>query len=232
LPVNGGWTLTPESDRSLRHGTDPAGLTKAVERAQELLADLPGIVAARRVGRDVLRAVATEERSYETGGVLPVRNVGIDTALQRGVVFAVLKDRSFRPPPAPTVYLVEELEEVRPGGAGSVVPPEQTLEAGGRRYRILGEEVLPGHGPYTERTVDLAGTFVMVPGRRGNPKKPSYFLVPALGFAELEAAQQRLGIRRVFSISPSARTDALLRERCGFPQDPELATLLVGFDGD
>jgi hypothetical protein len=90
--------------------------------------------------------------------------------------------------------------------------------------------VLPGHGPYHERTVDLAGTFVMFPGRRGNPKKPSYFLVPALGFVELEAVQERLGVRGVFSISPSARTDALLRQRCGFPQDPELATLLVGFD--
>jgi len=212
----------------------PVRETTILQEAERLLIGLPGIVAVRRIDGDVLREVAEEERSYQSGGILPVRNVGIDTALRRRAVFAVLKDRRFRPPPAPTVYLVEECDpeqsEGGPTSSAPPVPPGQRLEAGGRSYRILGEEVLPGQGPYRERTVDLAGTFVMFPGRRDDPKKPSYFLVPALGFAELEASQERLGIHGVFSISPSARTDALLRERCGFPQDPALATLLVGFD--
>jgi hypothetical protein len=235
LPANGGWTLRLESEGGDRPAGTPPEESGPLREAQALLEGLPGIVAVRRIDPVVLRDVAEEERSYQRGGLLPVRNVGIDTALQRQEVFEVLKDKSFRPPPAPTVYLVEELGAAGAADAGAAdaapkVPPGQTLEAGGRTYRILGEEVLPGHGPYHERTVDLAGTFVMFPGRRGNPKKPSYFLVPALGFVELEAVQERLGVRGVFSISPSARTDALLRQRCGFPQDPELATLLVGFD--
>jgi hypothetical protein len=180
-------------------------------------------VAVRRANREVLARVLAEEKRYESGGILPVRNLGVEVAAEREVVFAVLKDRSFRPPPAPTVYLVEECDAAE-------VPQEQVMHAGGHTYRILGEEVLPGKGPYAERTVNLASSFVMFPGRRGSAARPSYFLVPALGFAELEEAEARLGIRGVFSISPSSAADALLRELCGFSADPGLATLLVGFD--
>ncbi|MBN1838198.1 MAG: hypothetical protein JW820_20235 [Spirochaetales bacterium] len=187
------------------------------------MAGLPGIVTVRRVPGPVLARVLAEEERYGSSAILPVLNLGVRVAAAREVVFAVLKDRSFRPPPAPTVYLVEESE-------GEGVPPEQQIEVDGRCYRILGEEVLPGCAPYTERNVSLGDSFVMFPGRRGNAAKPSYFLVPPLGFSELEEAAERLGIRGVFSISPSASADALLRELCGLPMDTELATLLVGFD--
>jgi hypothetical protein len=243
LRANEGWTLPSEPSSERRTGSRSTSRSGSVSNspscgpsdrhpdserailiaAEELLADLSGIVAVRKIDGAILQEAAAEERRYESGGILPVRNVGIDTALARRAVFAVLKDRSFRPPPAPTVYLVEE-------HGGGDVPGEQLLQAGDRTYRILGEEVLPGRGEYEEKTIELAGSFVMFPGRREGPNRPSYFLVPALGFAELEAAQAPLGIRGIFSISPSAGTDALLRERCGFPPDPELATLLVGFD--
>ena len=196
---------------------------RRLQACRELLAGLPGIVRVRRVADAILSRVLEQEKRYEAGGILPVRNLGVEDAAARDVVFAVLKDREFRPPPAPTVYMVEESD-----GAG--VPPEQLIRNGERIFRILGEEVLPGRGPYAERIVSLADSFVMFPQRRCSARKPSYFLVPALGFAELEEAGQRLGIARVFSISPSAPADALLRQLCGFPEDPELATLLVGFD--
>jgi len=222
--------------RAAGSGCGPGPTQEVVAAAEQLLAALPGIVAVRRVDGPILGQAAAQERRGEHGGILPVRNLGMQTALERQVVFALLKARSFRPPPAPTVYLVEELEGGGCGGtgggcaAGAGAPPGQLIRTGDRSYRILGEEVLSGRDPYTEKTVKLSGSFVMFPERRTDPRRPSYFLVPALGFAELEEAEGRLGIRGVFSISPSASTDALLRELCGFDPDPGLATLLVGFD--
>jgi hypothetical protein len=207
------------SDSSPGFAESPA----VVRAAGKLLADLPGIVAVRRVDERILSQVAAEERGYESRGILPLRNIGIETAQERQVVFALLKDKSFRNPPAPTVYMVEESE-----GAG--VPAEQLIVAGPRTYRILGVEVLPGRGSYAEKIVSVGDSFVVFPERRASPQRPSYFLIPALGFAELEEAQDRLKIRNVFSISPSASADALLRELCGFPADPRMASLLVGFD--
>ncbi len=202
----------------------------AVER---LLAGLAGIVGARQVGRDVLERVAAEEGRYEKSALLPLKNEGIRQVLERQVAMAVLKDRHFREPPGPTVYLVERIEEgAPPEGAGpdGAVRAGQVLEADGARYRILGEEVLASRRPYAEKTLFLADSFVLFPERRASPARPSFFLIPPLGFDELERRQGELGICRVISISPSSQSDLILREASGFPVDTSLATLLVGFD--
>lgn len=192
------------------------------ERAIRLLREVPGIADVRSVERQGLLRVAALEESYGGSGFLPILNLGMRTVLQRQAALAVLKDRRFRPPPAPTVYLVEDL----PGSASA----EQTLRVGERSFRVLGEEILDPRSVWSERTMRLGESFVLFPERRSDPKTPSYFLVPPLGFQELEAQQGELGLQRVISVSPSARADALLRELCGFPADPRLATLLVAFD--
>jgi hypothetical protein len=143
---------------------------------------------------------------------------------ERQAALALLKDRRFREPPAPTVYLVERAGEAVGGPAG------QVLEAEGARYRILGEEVLASRRPYAEKTLFLAGSFVLFPERRASPGTPSFFLIPPLGFAELEERKAELAIHRIISISPSSQSDLILREACGFPADTGCATLLVGFD--
>ena len=79
-----------------------------------------------------------------------------------------------------------------------------------------GEEVLASRSPYTEKIIPLGDSFVIFPDRRSGNKIPSYFLVPPLGFPELEAISDRLGISGVLSISPSAQADDCLREACGF----------------
>jgi len=197
-------------------------------RVERLLAGLPGVVAVKGVGRDVLGRVAAEEARYEKSAFLPLKNEGVRQILERREAVALLKNRAFREPPAPTVYLVERIEEGEP--AGGAASSGQVLEADGARYRILGEEVLASRRPYTEKTLFLAESFVLFPERRASPGTPSFFLIPSLGFVELEQRQGELGIRRVISISPSSLSDLILREACGFPADAELATLLVGFD--
>ena len=192
-----------------------------------LLAGLPGIVGAKLVSRDVLERVAAEEGRYEKSAFLPLKNEGVRQMMERQAAVAVLKDHHFREPPAPTVYLVESAEGAGPGG---VARAGQVLEADGERYRVLGEEVLASRRPYAEKTLFLADSFVLFPERRASPARPSFFLIPPLGFPELERRQEELGVCRVISISPSSQSDLILREACGFPVDTSLATLLVAFD--
>ena len=192
-------------------------------RVLELLSGIPGIVAVRRVGRETVGEVVELESRYERGALVPLKNLGVRTAFKRDVAVGVLKDRHFREPPAPTVYLVEELQS-------GDCPAEHRISVEGRSYRIVGEEVLASRSPYSEKTITVGESFVIFPDRRSSNKTPSYFLVPPLGFPELEELRQHLGIAGVLSISPSAQADTCLREACGFPPDPSLATLLVAFD--
>jgi hypothetical protein len=163
------------------------------------------------------------ESSYEKGALVPLKNLGVRIALKRDVAIGVLKDARFREPPEPTVYLVEEDRE-------DGVPSGQWITVDCTRYRIVGEEVMSSRSPYSEKTISLGDSFVIFPDRRSGNRIPSYFLVPPLGFPELEMLADELGIAGVLSISPSAQADSFLREACGFSPDPALATLLVAFD--
>jgi len=197
---------------------------EAAQRALRLLRAVRGITDARTVDRPGLQRVAALEERYGSTSFLPVVNLGVREVLERQLVLAVLKDRRFRPPPAPTVYLVEDLQGACPETGAPV------LDTGSRRFRILGEEVLDSGRVYAEKTMRLGASFVLFPERRSSARTPSYFLVPPLPFQELEEAREELGIERVISVSPSAQADGLLRELCAFPPDPGLATLLVAFD--
>ena len=194
-----------------------------VEGALEVLSALPGIVGVKRVRREIVEQVVAFESRYEQGALVPLKNLGVRVALKRDVAVGVLKDGHFREPPEPTVYLVEEC-------TGSDDPSGHCITVEGSRYRVVGEEVLASRSPYSEKIISLGDSFVIFPDRRSGHKIPSYFLVPPLGFPELEAIADRLGIGGVLSISPSAQADTCLREACGFSPDPALATLLVAFD--
>jgi len=191
---------------------------------QQLIAGLNGIAGVCPVRPEVLDRVVAQEARYEKGNFIPLSNLGVREVRERDAALALLKDNHFREPPGPTVYLVEE------AGEANTPARAHLLEVGERRFRILGEEVLASRQPYREKTIFLADSFVLFPERRVAPRIPSFFLMPPLGFPELEQRQEELGIRRVISVSPSALSDQLLREACAFSPDTALATLLVGFD--
>jgi len=205
-------------------GKDPAVKEERLRSIQRLIAGLHGIVGVSPVEPEVLDRVVTQEERYEKGNFIPLSNLGVREVRGSDAVLALLKDNHFREPPGPTVYLVEEV--VEPNTAAGT----HLLEVGERRFRILGEEVLAGRQPYREKTLFLADSFVLFPERRAAPRVPSFFLMPPLGFPELERRQRELGISRVISVSPSALSDQILREACAFSPDAALATLLVGFD--
>jgi hypothetical protein len=153
--------------------------------------------------------------------MLPVRNLGIAIAAGRDCCIVILKDARFRQPSLPTVYLVEDCVDNR---------AEHTITVEGRHYRIVGEEILPGTNRSSETVISIADSFVIFPGRRSGSGVPCGFILPPLGFAELEERAAELKITGIVSISPSIAVDSVLREYFAFPSTNAFATLLVGFD--
>ena len=190
---------------------------------RSLLQELNGVLQAEPVSDKVRRQIGEIEAGYERTAFLPISNLGIRSVLDREEVWVILKDTRFRPPPRPTVYMVEEL------GDGEA-PQEQMLSVEGNVYRILGEEVLPGCSAVSHDARPIGDGFVFYPQRRKNPKIPSYFLIPPIEFKELEEQHEQLGIDRVASVSPSTLTDQHIRSALGFPNDEAYATILIGFD--
>ena len=191
----------------------------AEEKILGILRTIPGVHRAVRLSdAQRLRAVELEER-HEMSSVIPIRNLGMRMLAERQACFALLKDATFRPPKVPTVFLVEE---DAPEGSAHL------LTVAGRRYAIVGEEVLSGRGPWSEPTIPLESSFVIFPERRRGANVPCLFLLPPISFPELEGEAATLGIRDIVSISPSLSTDALLRESFHFPLTNNLATLLIG----
>lgn len=185
----------------------------------DLLRALPGVRQAVAVGPGLLRRAVDMEGRHERSSVLPVRNLGVRMLAARESCFLVLKDRTFRPPGVPTVFLVEENP---PDDSRPVITVE------GRRFAVVGEEVMTPGQVYGEATIPLDRSFVIFPERRGGSDVPAVFVLPPVRFPELEREAARLGIRDVVSISPSVSTDELLRESFGFPPTNDLATLLIG----
>ena len=192
---------------------------QAGERILEILQRIPGVHRAVRLSdADRRRAVELEELQ-EKSSVIPVRNLGVRILAGRNTCFALLKDGTFRTPKVPTVFLVEE-------DAPEDCP--HALTVAGRRYAIVGEEVLSGGGPYSEQTIPLESSFVIFPERRRGADVPCLFLLPPVSFPELEAEAAALGIDDIVSVSPSLSTDALLRKSFNFPLTNDLATILIG----
>jgi hypothetical protein len=192
-----------------------------VERVLAALGGLPGVVRAAALdGGQRDQALDNEER-YERAASIPVRNIGMRLLRDSAQCFVLLKDARFRPPRVPTVYLVEE---------GAAADARHVLAIGEERYAIVGEEVVEGHGPYLEPTMPLDESFVIFPERRSGAQVPCRFILPPVGFPELEEKAASLGIGRIISISPSLAADTCIRNALGFPHTNALATLCIGCD--
>jgi hypothetical protein len=188
-----------------------------------LLRGLPGVRDARALSPEVrARALALEEE-YEHSCVLPVRNIGVREVVGRQETFVILKDSTFRQPGTPTVYMVEEHDGLPEGPL--------TLTVAGRPYRVIGEEVLPQRPVPTETHIPLSEGFVLYPDRRSGGSVPCTFILPPLGFPELEHHAGALGIGDIVSVSPCVSVDEYVRGSLGFSPTNELATVLIGFNG-
>ncbi len=162
----------------------------------------------QRVGalRGVLRVVALAPEDREGlirhGTAAAAENQGVTEVLSRQRVLCIFKDPSFRPPPEPTLLLVDE--------AG----------------KVLGRELLPGDAPPADRRVaHLGKDFVLFTGER--PEGHYRFLLPPVRFPELESIPR---VDRVVSASPDSPQDDYLRARFDVPLGHRYASVLIGYD--
>lgn len=173
-------------------------MPEVVAKVLERLGRLRGVAAVFVLGaddRESLRARATPAAA---------ENLGMAQVLARRTAVCLFKDATFRPPPEPTLLLVDE--------AGNVVGRELIAgdpePSGERRFAHLGKD------------------FVLYADVR--PRGRLRFLLPPVRFPELEGLR---GVERVVSASPDTPQDEYLRSRFGVHAGKELASVLVGFDG-
>lgn len=174
----------------------------------EVLSALSGLRGVRKAfyledrTREELRGI--ERTRSVSFGPLTVHNEGVLDCLKRKYVACIVKDSAFRPPPAPTVVLVDE--------EGTVVGRELI---GGEK-----PEAAPG-----QKLIFLGKDFVIFyDGRKSTRTR---FVLPPIDFEEV---RRITGTANVCSSSPSTDGDVFLRKSAGLPDDPKLATILVGFD--
>ena len=166
------------------------------EAVIERIRALPGVVRAA-----FLEAPDCEElRRLTTSDA--AENRGVAEVLSRDRILCLLKDAAFRPPPEPTLLLVDD--------AGTV----------------LGRELVAGESPPADRRVAFLGKdFVLYGGAR--PQGRYRFLLPPVRFPELEGLPT---VERVVSASPDTPQDDFMRARKGFPLGRAYASVLVGYD--
>lgn len=171
------------------------------------LSSLKGVRKAFYLDDELRREVGKIEKDRSMSlGPLTVHNDGVLQCLSRTHVACIVKDSTFRLPPAPTVVLVDE--------------NDRTIG----RELVGGETPEPGPG---QKLIYLGKDFVIFydGGRTGHTR----FVLPPIPFEEVERIERTA---RVCSSSPSTDGDFFLRKSADLPDDPKLATILIGFDLD
>jgi hypothetical protein len=183
--------------------------TKATDRRTldevlRTLSCLKGVKHSFYLDKDVRKGLARIEKAYPPIGPLAIRNDGVLACLKKEHVACIVKDKSFRAPPHPTVLLVNEDDEVI---GRELLPGERIPEREGRKTLYIGKD------------------FVIFIG--GPSGKGANFVLPPVRFLEVEKVS---GVTNVISSSPSTLGDLAVRKQAGLKDDPKLATILIGFD--
>jgi hypothetical protein len=195
-----------------------------IQRVVSFLSSLPGVVDVAECRREQIPELLNAEEANLTGQLVPVRIPGMQTVAQREMIAVMLKDSSFRRPPSPTIYLVEEAEL-------QVALSGELITAAGTSYHIIGEEVMDKEPVYAEKHMFFDKGFVLFPERREKRQHvPSFFILPSISFPELEVRKKSYGMCNIVSVSPSTRGDEYLRSLHNFSKNPEYATILIGWD--
>lgn len=168
------------------------------------LASLKGVHHAFYLTEGMRAEVRRLEKENAGRGPIAVHNEGVLECLKRGHVACIVKDKSFRPPPHPTVVLRDD------------------------HGKVIGKELLPG-----QKAEHLPGKKVLMLGKDfvvyydGNRAPNAKFVLPGIPFKEVAEIG---GTSEVLSSSPSSLADLYIKRSAGLPDDPKLASVLVGFD--
>ena len=179
-----------------------------VERAIEVIKNLKGVLDVQELSDEDKKSLLEIESSRK-GDMIPVINEGLEECMKKEFYLIILKNEEFRSPPIPTVLLVTD------------------------KGRVLGQELISHEEKekYRDRkdAYFLSPEFVIFKpdeATRSIQREKEFFILPSVPFPELENTE---GILDVVSCSPSTIGDSYLKDKYGYPQDPHLATILVGF---
>ena len=175
-----------------------------LDEVMKVLSGLKGVEHSIFLSKSVRAELGRIEKHYPSIGPLTVRNDGVFECLKREHIACIVKDKSFRPPPMPTVLLVNN------------------------KGKVIGEELVPGHKAKERaggKRLFLGKDFVIF--YKEGEGKGAKFVLPPVPFKEIEEVR---GVERVCSSSPSTAGDFYLRNCVGLEDDPKLATILIAFD--
>ena len=179
-----------------------------VKNAIKIINKLKGVLDVQKLSEEDKKALLEIESSRK-GDMIPVVNTGLEECMKKDFYLVVLKNEEFRSPPIPTVLLVTD------------------------KGRILGQELIsPDEKEKYQNRKDayfLSPEFVIFKpdeATRSMQREKEFFLLPSVPFPELNNIE---GIMDVVSCSPSTVGDSYLKDKYGYPQEPHIATILVGF---
>ncbi|MCU0861520.1 MAG: hypothetical protein MUE65_04295 [Methanomassiliicoccales archaeon] len=176
-----------------------------VEEVIGLLKKMEGSVHVFKLDDKTRERLVQIEGEVKASLGITCYNQGVEECLHRKNVIVVIKDKRFRPPPEPTVLLIADNGEM-----------------------LLGREIFPHErDQYTDKPniVFLSSDFVVFTDRM--PKSKECFLMPPVSFPEVAALP---GVRNCVSCSPSPPGDMFVRASHDLPDDPKLASILIGYD--
>ncbi|MGF7117288.1 hypothetical protein [Methanobacterium oryzae] len=179
-----------------------------VEKAINTIKKMKGVVDVRKLQNEDKEVLKCSEFSKKED-IIPVINTGLEECLKREYLLLLLKNRDFRRAPNPTVLLITD------------------------KGRVLGQELISPEEKEEYQCRDdvyfLSNDFVMFKIDKNAIRtvgEKQLFVLPSIPFPELDSIENIVG---VVSCSPSTIGDYYLKNRYGYPDDPNLATILVGF---
>jgi hypothetical protein len=176
----------------------------SLDQAIGIIEGMRGTLKVFPLDEETREGILKVEKNIKSQMGMEVKNEGLEQCLARRHVLCILKNKTFRPPPEPTVQLIAD-EGV-----------------------VIGTEILPGqHDQYKDRddVLWLCEDFIVFKDQQ--PKQKEFFLMPPVSFPELKAIE---GVDAIVSCSPSPLGDIIIKNRYGLDDDPKNATILVGFN--
>ncbi len=176
----------------------------AIDEALVIIKGMKGTKIVFSLNKKDVAEILERERGVISQLGQKVFNMGLEEVMKRDHVICIIKDVTFRPPPEPTVFMLDE---------------EGT---------ILGTEVLPGeHRRYKEmdNVMFLCQDFVVFTDKKQKTKE--FWMMPPVSFPELTTID---GVTEVVSCSPSPPSDIIIKNNYSLEDDPKLASILVGFN--
>ena len=113
---------------------------------KDLLSNIPGVIDVAQILKKDLYAIRKTQNECEQIQLVKLVSLGIEQVLKRDIIFVFIKDCSFRPPPSPTIYMVEDM-------SSNHKPTHDCIELDNKLYHVVGEEVFDRNKEYTEKHV-------------------------------------------------------------------------------